>query len=87
MSDSIPVILENLRRASVQHGAAIKQLIADVKTLGDRLNASEAEHNQEFANIQAAVTKLGEALDPEGEAGASYDDDEEDAEYEEENGG
>lgn len=81
-------ILEKLRLASVQHGAAVKQIIADINVLGARLNALEEGHQQLVADVQALAGAQAQVDDEAGgqhdEAAAEQDgEDEEDAEFEE----
>ena len=96
-------VVEKLRMASVQHGAAIKSLINDVGTLGHRLNAideKEAALEKERDEAHAAFVQLVEDVKKiairagvsaddgaEGEADVSYSDDEQEAEYEDEGEG
>lgn len=83
MAPPLQEIIDKLRLASVQHGAALKQIIDDIRTLGLKQQETEANLAQLAKDIQAALG--GAVVD---EAGEKYADeeDEEDAEYEEAGG-
>lgn len=93
------VILENLRKASVQHGAAIKDARADIAAMAadftkalERLAAQEASLKQVVADLQTLAAAMGAqgvgVGDDEAPGGYAGDDgeEEEDAEFEEAGG-
>lgn len=89
-------IIENLRRASVQHGAALKELREDVPAMANDLKALmqwKASAEKLIADLISDVQEMAAALnagpdDGGGEASDNYaaEEEEEDAEYEEAGG-
>lgn len=89
---TVPEAIERLRQASIQHAGQLMHCVADIKALGadlksalDRLTEIEAQVEQNGKDI-AMLAGAAPAEAGAGEADERYDEDEEDAEFEEAGG-